>query len=220
MIGLAALAILGGLSFLGNMITTAANEAHSKAAREDEQAFNAEQAEIQRQFESGQAETARQFSAAEAEKQRSWEKMMSDTSYQRQRADLEAAGYNPASIGLTNGASTPQGATGIATSARGVGASSPSIGGGQASFTDYFSQLMSSAISYKMSQDKNFTNKAIAEMYNSNARQMNEMTNATKKALAQMGKNTKVYGKNGDLLSETVSEATGASHGFAGFDQL
>lgn len=197
-------ALLAGAGLLGNLLTSAADEAHSKAAREDTQAFNAEEAEKQRAFEAQQALAAREFSSAEAVKQRDWEKMMSDTSYQRQRADLEAAGYNPASIGMTQGASTPSGATGMATSARGVAASSSSGFVPQMSMGSYFSNLMSSAIAYKMSQDKNFTNKAIAEMYNSNARQMNDMTNATKKALAEMRKTTIVtqnpYG--GKLITE------------------
>lgn len=207
MIGLGAALILGGASLLGNLISSAADEAHSRYSREDTQEFNAAEAEKQRAFEAEQALQAREFSSAEAVKQREFEKMMSDTSYQRQRADLEAAGYNPASIGMTQGASTPQGATGMVTSARGVAASAGPSSVPSMSMGSYFSNLMSSAIAYKMSQDKNFTNKAIAEMYNTNASQMNQMTNATKKALAQMRKTTIIT--PGAYGNKVISEIPG-----------
>ena len=201
-----AMLIAAGISAGAGLIASAADQAHAVAAREDEQSFNAQQAEIQRQFESGEAETARQFSAEEAQKQRDWEKMMSDTSYQRQRADLEAAGYNPASIGMTNGATTPTGATATSVAAHGQAASSPSVGAPRMSFGDYFSNLMSSAIQYGMAKDKNFTNKAIADMYATNSRQMNQMTNETRKILAKMKKITSHYNGKGDLTSQTVSK--------------
>ena len=77
--------------------------------------FNAEQAQIQRDFESG-----------EAQKNRDWQEMMSNTSYQRAVADMEAAGLNSALMysGGGSGASTPSGATAHGTSARASGAGS------------------------------------------------------------------------------------------------
>lgn len=59
-------------------------------------------------FASEEAEKARAFNSAEAKADRDWQEYMSNTSYQRQVADMKAAGINPASID-GNGASTPQG---------------------------------------------------------------------------------------------------------------
>ena len=119
--------------------------------------------------------------------------MMSDTSYQRQRADLEAAGYNPASIGMTQGSSTPTGATASPTVASAQAASAGQGFVPQSGMGSYFSNLFSNAIQMQMAKDKNFTNKTIAEMYTSNARQMNELTNATKKLLAHSHKVQRFY---------------------------
>lgn len=58
-------------------------------------------------------EAERNFNSAEAAKTRDWQKMMSDTSYQRAVADLTKAGLNPwlaLNGGSIDGASTPSGA--------------------------------------------------------------------------------------------------------------
>ena len=72
-------------------------------------AINVEQARLQREYESN-----------EAQKNRDWQEMMSNTSYQRAVADMEAAGLNSALMysGGGSGASTPSGAVAHGTSAR------------------------------------------------------------------------------------------------------
>lgn len=81
----------------------------------------------------GAEKAANQFTANEAQKQRDWEEQMSNTAYQRQVADMRAAGVNPAlAMSGSSGASTPSGAS--ATSV------SPSSSG--LSFSDLMQLLM------------------------------------------------------------------------------
>lgn len=70
----------------------------------------------------GLQQDAQGFNATEAQKQRDFEKMMSDTAYQRAMQDMQKAGINPILAYSQGGASTPQGAS----ASSGAGASSGS----------------------------------------------------------------------------------------------
>ena len=61
----------------------------------------------------GAEREANEFTAQEAQKQRDWETEMSNTAFQRQVADMQKAGVNPAlaMTGGASGASTPSGAS-------------------------------------------------------------------------------------------------------------
>lgn len=80
---------------------------------------------------------SQEFNSAEAQKTRDYETEMSNSAYQRQKADLLAAGYNPLLAINSGGASTPT--VGAATSA------ASSVSSGQAGMpqTRGFSDIMS-----------------------------------------------------------------------------
>lgn len=61
----------------------------------------------------GAEHEANQFTAQQAQEQRNWEEEMSNTAFQRQVADMQAAGVNPAlaMTGGASGASTPSGSS-------------------------------------------------------------------------------------------------------------
>lgn len=62
----------------------------------EQNAFNAQQAEVQRQFAHDERVASQEFNASQAEAQMAFQERMSNTQYQRQVADMQAAGVNPA----------------------------------------------------------------------------------------------------------------------------
>mgnify|MGYP000757732259 CR=1 FL=1 len=94
----------------------------------------------ERQVAGSMAEMA--YNSAEAQANRNWQERMSNTAYQRQVADMKAAGLNPYA-NTAHGASTPSGGAARASGARGTA----SGGQGAAQVAGGLMKLASSAMS-------------------------------------------------------------------------
>ena len=97
--------------------------AHLSGKEEEQNMFNAKEAALQREFSHDERLQAQEFNAEQAQKQMDFQEYMSNTQYQRQVADMQAAGVNPAMAmsGITGASAS--GAMATSNPASGVAAS-------------------------------------------------------------------------------------------------
>lgn len=133
-----------------------------KIAAED---FMREQQMVQQEqvYNAQEAEKARQFNAQEAEKARQFEERMSNTSYQRAMEDMKAAGINPIMAYSQGGASTPSSTPASAGSAASQSSHSASRGGGSDGLSKVVGGILYGA--GKMLENYNmFAGKAVSQI--------------------------------------------------------
>lgn len=121
------------------------------------------------------ADKAMAFSAQQAQLNRNFQERMSNTSYRRAVADLQAAGLNPV-LAAMNGASTPSGASAQGVSTNGSVAETDNSGA--SALVNILGSMLSYMSSQEVARTNAQTNLAIAEKNNSMSRFLGEL-NAT-----------------------------------------
>lgn len=148
-------------------------------------AWSAQQAQINRDWQEKMVSAANDFNSLEAQVNRDWQEKMSNTAHQREVKDLLAAGLNPVLSAMNgNGASTTSGATASSGSSPSgaVGQTDTSANGALVSL---LGALVSSQVQQENARLSAQTNLAVAEKYN----QMSKYT-------AELGANTQLTTTN------------------------
>lgn len=176
---------LGKLQGAVSAAQSIANQNNANALTVAQQANLASAMSVERQY---------RFNAEEAQKQRDWQERMSNTAYQRQIADLKAAGLNPV-LGYMNGqgATTPSGAAAAGANYHGAQAQV------DMSANDVLQSLFSSLINAA-------TQKDVAQIHASAALQQAAISSAAAVSAAGIGASASRYNSDVNRLTQLQTQ--------------
>lgn len=177
----------GGAAGMADQLSSALNSIYNVTQQNN--AWSAQQAALQRDWQVQQNKVAMDFNAAEAAKNRDWQQMMSDTAHQREIRDLQAAGLNPVLSAMGgNGAAVTSGATASGvTSAGAKGDTDTSfsqalvglLGTMWSAQTQLESQRLTAQNNMAIAEKNNAMSETVARMYTDQAREASQLAAAT-----------------------------------------
>lgn len=184
-----------------SMNSVAQQIAAMKEIQQANNAWSAEQANIQREWQEKQNAKAMDFNSLEAAKNRDWQQMLSNTAHQREIADLKAAGLNPVLSAMNgNGASVGSGATASGvTSAGAKGDTDTSLNG---AIVNLLGSLYNANTQLQAANINARTQEAIADKYT-----------AMEKIVAQIGAGASMYGSDRSASSSRFGSLLGYKGG-------
>uniref|UniRef100_A0AAU8B2D3 DNA pilot protein n=1 Tax=Dulem virus 188 TaxID=3145665 RepID=A0AAU8B2D3_9VIRU len=173
---------------------------------QENNAWSASQAQLQRDWQVQQNQKAMDFSAAEAAKNRNWQEYMSNTAHQREIKDLKAAGLNPVLSAMGgNGAAVTSGAT--ASGVTSSGSKGDTDTSANAAIAGLLGSFLNAQTQLQAMNTSAITNLAVADKYNAMSKYAADLSAQTQLTTTNINAAVSRYVSDNNLIGSLANAA-------------